>query len=200
MGTAGIDTHHTCVSKKDIIEHEDEDCWWDCDKKSGFCGWCGAGACCRGNRWKHKAWREDTPPECIGVGGEKTHACVAPAPIERNKKLFKLVGFEKFEDVACGQKDTCVDDDRAYIVKCDQYHCKRGSTNDDGVKAWAMSTPRCKAMEECGRFCSKNKACEGFSWHDDACWFLKNPTCDSEGSHYGYPALDSDCYMKESGA
>lgn len=55
-----------------------KDCWWDCNRQSGPCGWCDAGAsgsegmCCRSGYIENG---------CDGVlGGSNNHTCVYPAP------------------------------------------------------------------------------------------------------------------------
>ncbi|CAE7914455.1 unnamed protein product, partial [Symbiodinium necroappetens] len=50
------------------------DCWNPCDRKAGWCHWCGRGrACCRRGA--------DDPAECRGFGGSWRHECVRiPSP------------------------------------------------------------------------------------------------------------------------
>lgn len=62
-------------------EHAGEDCYYNCDSKAGFCGWCGvtgstSNACCR------KGW-DGQPPECSGLSdaaftSDGHHECVVP--------------------------------------------------------------------------------------------------------------------------
>lgn len=58
----------------EAVQHVGQDCWEACDKKGGFCAWCGSGnACCR------SGWALN-PAECVGVSGYRTkkHECVGP--------------------------------------------------------------------------------------------------------------------------
>lgn len=82
---------HVCVTtmllssshirtKKPIIQHAGEDCWYSC-KGSGFCSWCGEGnACCRKGAFNDR-------PECSGVTefSSDTHHVCAVVPSVINK-------------------------------------------------------------------------------------------------------------------
>merc|ERR1712066_1206086 len=57
------------VLTNQLVNNFKQDCWYPCNKKTGKCAWCGAGACCRigykGNG-------------CDGTkGGLIKHVCVA---------------------------------------------------------------------------------------------------------------------------
>ena len=56
-----------------MVANVGKDCWWECEQKSGFCNFCGAGnACCREG--------EKGPAECQGEIRFQTwhHECIAP--------------------------------------------------------------------------------------------------------------------------
>ncbi|CAK8996552.1 Lipase [Durusdinium trenchii] len=57
-----------------MVANYGKDCWWECQQKSGYCGFCGAGnACCREGE-------KDGPSECQGDIRFQTwhHECIAP--------------------------------------------------------------------------------------------------------------------------
>jgi len=60
-------------------EHLGEDCWWECNEKSGYCDWCGASnACC-------SSGDSSEPAECAGAAELVTalHECIATTPSKR---------------------------------------------------------------------------------------------------------------------
>eukprot|EP00931_Biecheleriopsis_adriatica_P029353 TRINITY_DN1743_c0_g1_i1.p1 TRINITY_DN1743_c0_g1~~TRINITY_DN1743_c0_g1_i1.p1 ORF type:complete len:2698 (+),score=678.60 TRINITY_DN1743_c0_g1_i1:54-8147(+) len=64
------------------VDNIGADCWEPCDKKSGFCSFCGSGnACCRKDH-------ADQPLECKGVTSFTTwhHECVIPSTPEQAGK------------------------------------------------------------------------------------------------------------------
>eukprot|EP00440_Ansanella_granifera_P068673 gb/GFBE01074492.1/.p1 GENE.gb/GFBE01074492.1/~~gb/GFBE01074492.1/.p1 ORF type:complete len:1232 (+),score=158.31 gb/GFBE01074492.1/:1-3696(+) len=72
--------HYVCVQPAHSIaqQHRGQDCWEPCNKKSGYCGWCGESmACCR------KGAQND-PFECFGVtefSRDDRHVCVEPVSL-----------------------------------------------------------------------------------------------------------------------
>lgn len=67
-----------------------KDCFWECDKKSGFCPFCGNGnACCR------RDYSADAPQECKGALTFTTwhHECVVPINSTKTELFKKLAAI-----------------------------------------------------------------------------------------------------------
>eukprot|EP00929_Paragymnodinium_shiwhaense_P021731 TRINITY_DN1409_c0_g1_i4.p1 TRINITY_DN1409_c0_g1~~TRINITY_DN1409_c0_g1_i4.p1 ORF type:complete len:1269 (-),score=397.31 TRINITY_DN1409_c0_g1_i4:270-4076(-) len=62
------------------LQHVDRDCFDACAKKTGFCDFCGNGACCR------KGWANQAS-ECYGLGGTGFHACIDVVQAKKQNEI-----------------------------------------------------------------------------------------------------------------
>ena len=66
-----------------MLRHAERECWLQCTSHQGYCGYCGAGACC-------KRFFLDAPAECAlgAIGCVEHHCCVLPPRLPANRSAF----------------------------------------------------------------------------------------------------------------
>jgi len=104
---------------------EEANCWWECDKKTGSCDFCGKGSACCRNGWSDKGPQN----ECVRAGGcNGYHCCVKQANCwwECDKKTGHCPKFCGEGKACCrkgwgdvGQSKECL----GANVGCNGYHC-----------------------------------------------------------------------------